>query len=253
MAKQLNNEQFKHLISPFSFDGGEVSCLLLHGYTSSPSDMRPLGEFLAEKGYAVSCPLLPGHGTSIQDLGRCVWRDWYNAVEEEWNRLNQNHRKVFLIGLSMGGSLGLHLAAHNKVDGVVTLASGIKLADWRLPMLPFVKRFVRNVKKTHNSYARGPNRRRFAYEYNPTHATSELVKFYNHLKEDLPEISAPLLLIHSKNDIIIHFKNTEMVTSRVRSTSVKVVALEKAGHIITHSKEKEVIHREVAAFIQSLL
>lgn len=249
MPSDSDSEKFKHLAKPFSFDGGEVCCLLLHGYTGSPSEMRPLGDFLAQNGFAVSCSLLPGHGTSPRELSRCVWNDWYHAVEEEWNHLKLKHRKIFVIGLSMGGSLALYLGAHNKVDGIVTLASGVKLGDWRLPMLPFARRIVSKVKKTHNAYARGPNRTRFAYEYNPTESTQELVNFYRHLKEELPKVTAPLLIIHSKNDIIMPFENTEIITSNVGSTDTKVVALEKAGHIVTLSEEKDKIHQEVLEFI----
>ena len=250
MTKQPDTERFKHLISPFSYDRGEIACLLLHGFTGSPSDMIPLGKFLSEHDYTVRCPLLPGHGTSPRDLNQCSWRDWYDAAVEEWNHLKQDHPKVFMIGLSMGGSLALYLAAHHSVDGVITLASGVKMADWRLPALPFVRFFIRSVKKTHNSYARGPDRQRFAYEYNPTQATYELMLFYQHLKNDLPEVSAPLLLIHSKNDIIMGFKNTEIIVSCVRSKTKKVVPLEKAGHIITLSDDQPSIHREVLDFIR---
>lgn len=242
-------EQFKHLIESFSYNGGDVCCLLLHGYTGSPSEMRPLGEFLAQHGYAVSCPLLPGHGTSPQDLNQCIWRDWYNAVNNEWNRLKQKHRKVFIIGLSMGGALAMYLAVNYKVDGVVTLASGVKLADWRLPMLPFVRRITSKIKKTRNSYARGPNRVRFAYEYNPTQSTQELVNFYRHLKEELQNVSAPMLIIHSRDDIIVRYENTSIILSLIRSTDTKVITLEKAGHIITLSDDKEKIHREALEFI----
>ena len=242
-------EKFKHLIEPFSYDGGEVCCLLLHGYTGSPSEMRPLGDFLARHGFAVSCPLLPGHGTSPRELNKCVWNDWYQAAEEEWKRLKPKHRKTFVIGLSMGGGLALYLAVNNKVDGIVMLASGVKLGDWRLPILPFARRIISKIKKTRNAYARGPNRARFAYEYNPTQSTQELVIFYRHLKKELPKVTAPLLVIHSKNDIIMPFKNTEMVISGIGSTDTKVVALEKAGHVITLSEEKEKIHQKVLEFV----
>lgn len=248
--RNSNNDQFKHLIAPFSFEGGDTACLLVHGYTGSPSELRPLGEFLSEKGFTVNGPLLPGHGTTIEDLDRCSWHDWNNFVEAEWNRLKKDHRKVFVMGLSMGGALALHLAAHNKVDGVVTLASGTKLADWRLPLFPILKHFIKKVKKTKNSYARGPNRLRFAYEYNPIRATQELLNFYSHLSETLSDINDPLLVVHAKNDIILRLENTDIIVSGVSSTDTKVVLLEKAKHIITLSDEKDRIHKEVLEFIQ---
>ena len=38
---------------PFYFPGNSTGCLLIHGFTGAPMEMRPLGDFLAEKGYSV--------------------------------------------------------------------------------------------------------------------------------------------------------------------------------------------------------
>ena len=46
---------------PFVHDGSrEVGVLLCHGFTSTPATMRPWGEHLAEAGFTVRCPRLPG-------------------------------------------------------------------------------------------------------------------------------------------------------------------------------------------------
>ena len=252
MANTQNTELYSHLIAPFSHDGGDTSCLLLHGYTGSPSDMRPLGDFLSHNGYTVYCPLLPGHGTSHHELSRCRWTDWYRAAVNQWKNLKNKSETVILIGLSMGGALALHCAAHNQVDGVVTLASGTRMADWRLPVLPFVRHFIRSIKKTRNSYARGKNRIRFAYEYNPTQSTHELLTFYRHLEDDLPEITTPILIMHAKNDIIMGYENTGIIAENVRSKCKKIVPLEGGEHIITLSKHQDFIHSEILPFIQSI-
>ena len=206
---------------------------------------------MSEKGFTVTGPLLPGHGTTIEDLDRGSWHDWHNFVEVEWNRLKKDHRKVFVWGLSRGEALALHLAAHNKVDGVVTLASGTKLADWRLPLFPILKHFIKKVKKTKNSYARGPNRLRFAYEYNPIRATQELLNFYSHLSETLSDINDPLLVVHAKNDIILRLENTDIIIADVSYTDTKVVLLEKAKHNITLNAENDTIATEVLDFIRN--
>jgi esterase/lipase len=40
-------------LNPFTFEGGPVGCLLVHGFSGSPPEMRPMGEFLAGKGLTV--------------------------------------------------------------------------------------------------------------------------------------------------------------------------------------------------------
>ena len=53
---------------PFSADGGPHGVLVLHGFTGNPQSMRGLAEAFAAAGFAVELPLLPGHGTTIDDM-----------------------------------------------------------------------------------------------------------------------------------------------------------------------------------------
>jgi esterase/lipase len=61
---------------PFFFPGGTTGCLLLHGFSSTPGEMRPFGKYLAEKGFAVLGVRLAGHATHPNDLKRTRWIDW---------------------------------------------------------------------------------------------------------------------------------------------------------------------------------
>jgi len=252
MAAHSDSDNYRNLIDPFSFDRGDNACLLLHGFTGSPSEMMPLGAFLAGQDYSVRCPLLPGHGTSLSDLERYRWQDWFDAAREEWEGMMKRYARVFVIGLSMGGALALHLAAHRQVHGVVALSTGVKLKDWRITALPVLRFFVRRVKKTRNAFARGPERTRYAYNYNSSRATRQIVLFYRHLRDDLPEITAPLLMINARNDRTIPFENTDIIASGVRSALKKIFTVERANHIITLCDGKDVIHREVHQFLSSL-
>ena len=55
--------------------------LVLHGFTGSPQSMRPLAEAMAKAGFTVELPLLPGHGTSLDDMVPTRWADWSGAAE----------------------------------------------------------------------------------------------------------------------------------------------------------------------------
>lgn len=54
----------------FFFDGGPLGVLLIHGFTGAPPEMRPMGEYLAAKGYTVSGPRLAGHAITWQQMNR---------------------------------------------------------------------------------------------------------------------------------------------------------------------------------------
>jgi len=55
-------------LNPFFFEGGEVGCLLVHGFSGSPPEMQPMGDYLAGKGLTVLGVRLAGHGTSPEDM-----------------------------------------------------------------------------------------------------------------------------------------------------------------------------------------
>src|SRR5580704_7049564 len=95
-----------------SFPGGPVGVLVLHGFTGNPTSMRALAEALAEAGYAVELPRLPGHGTAVEDMLPTRWVDWSGAAEAAFADLAGRCAKVAVAGLSMGGTLAAWLAAH---------------------------------------------------------------------------------------------------------------------------------------------
>lgn len=244
--------EFKHLVEPLVIEKGEEAILVVHGFTGSPSELYPFCNFMADNNYSINCILLPGHGTSHLELEECNWEEWYQAVEDEYEAMLKKYKKVYLAGLSMGGVLCLNLASKRKVDGIIALASGVRLKDWRVPLIPIIKLFTKRIPKTNNSYARGPDRNRFAYEYNSATPTIELVKLNKSVENDLGKITSPLLLIHSKNDIVIPYSNVVLISSKVKSENIKIVTLNKAGHIITLSDEKDVVYKESLAFLKSL-
>ena len=60
----------------FFLPGGKHGVLLCHGFTATPAEMLPLGQYLNEKGFTVACMRLAGHSTSPEDMARMTWQDW---------------------------------------------------------------------------------------------------------------------------------------------------------------------------------
>ena len=95
---------------PFEYPGDRGAVLLLHGLTGTPYTMRPLGQRLAEAGYHVYAPLIIGHGTAPEVLQHTRWNDWLISARRAFDRLNQIHERVFIVGFSMGGLLSIVIA-----------------------------------------------------------------------------------------------------------------------------------------------
>ena len=139
--------------APFSLGDGADACLLLHGLTGAPSEMRPVGEALARAGFRAVGLLLPGHGTTPDDLETVTRGDMLDAAREALLSL-RGARRVYLCGLSMGALLAVHLASKGyvrqgvaPVSALALLAPAVDMAGltWvftqivgRLPVLPGV-------------------------------------------------------------------------------------------------------------------
>src|SRR5450631_1575359 len=118
---------------PFNHDGSDVGVLLCHGFTGSPQSMRPWGEFLADRGYTVRIPLLPGHTTT--------WQDWYDCVDRVFRELHQTCERVVVAGLSMGGALSLQLVQEHgpRISGLVLDNPAVQFHDPRTRLPPVLK------------------------------------------------------------------------------------------------------------------
>ena len=69
---------------PYSASGDTRGALVLHGFTGNPQSMRGLAVALADAGFTVEMPLLPGHGTAIEDMLDTRWKDWSHAAEQAY-------------------------------------------------------------------------------------------------------------------------------------------------------------------------
>jgi carboxylesterase len=230
---------------------GEKGCLLLHGFTSCPFELGLLGDHLHNEGYTISIPLLPGHGTSPVDLRDQSWTDWYEAAKEALFELRKKCHSVYVIGLSMGGSLALHLAAHYEVEGIVALAPGLLLKNkfsflshFLYPLYPYSKKWL------------GPDIqaevKTITYDKIPVKSISELLRLFKHLRDDLIDINAPLLIIHANKDHVISSKSAQKIYQNVSSKNKRILCLKKSYHIITLDIEKEKVFRETINFLKEL-
>ncbi len=126
---------------PFFFPGGPVGCLMIHGFTGAPKEMRWMGEYLAERGYSVLGVRLAGHATRPEDMIRTRYTDWMASVEDGWHLLNGVAEQVFVIGLSMGGTLALRFSADFPVAGTIALSTpyDTPVTGVKRLLMPFIK------------------------------------------------------------------------------------------------------------------
>jgi carboxylesterase len=138
----------------FSAGSSTKRALFVHGFPGTPAELRSLAQALADRGWQVSVPLLPGFGKDIINLGGKRHHDWLRAVESEFARLKEGASQTLLIGFSMGGALCLTASLTLQPDQLVLIAPFSKLPDWRanfLPLLQYVLPELRPYEKANFS------------------------------------------------------------------------------------------------------
>ena len=238
---------------PYRHQGGRVGVLVCHGFTGSPNSMRPWSEALAEAGYSVSLPLLPGHGTHWRDLNTTRWPDWYATVEREFDLLAKECEQVFVCGLSMGGALSLHLAAQRgaAVSGLVLVNPLVRMPGQSHRALPLVRHLVPSLPGIANDVAR-PGVDEGGYTRTPLHAAHSMAQFTRIVQAELPQITQPLLLFRSPQDHVVEPASSAMLLARISSTDVEERLCERSFHVATLDYDADSIIQGSIGFIGRL-
>ncbi len=240
---------------PFYHSGNRIGCLLVHGFTGAPEEMRELGERLAAEGFTVCGPRLTHHGTYPADMIRSQWHDWYFSALDGYHLLRASCDEIILIGLSMGGATVLLMAAWEKARAVISLAAPIELKED--PKLSYVRQLAAlypfDPPLEPDWRERFDPDGRIAYPVNPVAAIGELRDYLRVVRSHLPDISIPTLLIHALDDATVAPINISEIYRQLGCRDRRQIVLEECGHVVTEGPDKERVFREVIAFIHEQL
>jgi carboxylesterase len=255
--------QLRRGAEPFLLEGGGVGCVCVHGFTASPEEMRWLGEYLHARGLTICAPRLAGHGTSPAMMRRQHWMDWYESVLDGIALARARCRKVFAVGLSMGGLLSLRVAAAGLVDGAVVMAAPLYVdAPLRLAsVLKYVRPYRVPRRGDLDARVRAAQHQmgredygRVAYDDGtPVASIAQLRALMGEVRRHLPEITVPLLLIYSKADQTVPFGNMQVVAEQVRRADLVQKTLERSDHVLTQEIEREAVYEMVWEFLSARL
>ncbi|WP_256839996.1 alpha/beta hydrolase [Ornithinimicrobium faecis] len=219
-----------------------TAVLLLHGITSTPQMVRPVAEHLADQGFAVSSPLLPGHGTTWQDMATTRYADWLAATVSSLEALRAEHETVVGFGVSMGGALLSDVAARRPelIDALVLVNPAFAATDWRLKVIPHVKSLVPVAQALADDIRRAGPPRELAYRWTPLKAFDSFVEQWPRLVRQLPDVHQPVLLVRSRHDRIVPPVSAETLLGAIGSEDVTVQWLEDSGHVapLDHDAEE---------------
>jgi len=237
---------------PWSAPGDDVGVLVLHGFTGNPQSMRGLAQAFADAGHTVELPLLPGHGTSVDDMVPTGWADWTAAADAAWQDLASRCRTTVVAGLSMGGSLTLWLASrHPEVAGIVCVNPAAVRND---SVVEFATEALAGgtdrIPSIGNDVA-DPEQKEKAYDATPLAPLASFMDALGEFPTVLAGVTCPLLLLTSPQDHVVPPADSDAVAAAV-SGPVERVTLERSFHVATLDFDRGLIEERAVAFARKV-
>jgi carboxylesterase len=244
--------QLSHpLAAAFRMDGhsGEAF-VLIHGFTGVPAHFRPLGAELHGLGHTVNAPLLAGHGRTIESLATVTRHDWLAGVIDAVREVG-DHRRVHLVGLSMGGLLGVVAATRTRVDTLTTINSPVRFRDRRIYASTLL-RFIQPQVVWPEEPAPDLDDEVAPFWIHtagfPTVAAAELVRLSQQALRLARRVEIPSLVIQSKFDDTTHPRSGPLLSRRLGG---RLLWLERSIHNALFDRERHVIRDAILDFARS--
>lgn len=234
---------------PFEQAGGPVGVLVVHGFTGSPSSMRPIATAMAEAGHTVHLPRLPGHGTTVAAMLETGWSDWSGSVETAYQQLATTCEKIVVVGLSMGGTLTLELATrYPEITGIVVI-NGLTLTS------PEAVGQVRSAINAGNTTSESigndialPDTDEVSYDETPLAPLLSLFEAVGGLQSELTKVTMPTLLVTSRQDHVVPPTNSDHAAAKITSVAERLW-LNDSYHVATLDYDRDKIITAVTEFV----
>jgi carboxylesterase len=226
---------------------------VLHGLTGSTQSVAGLAAALEGAGFEVEAPMLPGHGTSPEDLAGRTWAEWVACAEDAYGRLAARCGSVVAVGLSMGGALAASVAAaHHEVVGLAVVNPLVDppapaFCDVLEGFLAAGERFLPGI----GSDIADPDAREVAYDRLPVAALLSMSRGLADLRPRLGGVRCPVLILSSRHDHVVPSVSGDLLATAV-SGPVERVWLERSYHVATLDLDREELERRVVTFASDL-
>ncbi len=248
----------------------ELGVLLLHGLTGTSAEMGPVAEVLAGR-YPLWLARVAGHETSVGELARTSWRDWYASATAGADALLAVVPRIVVVGLSMGAMLAVRLAADrgHAVAAVALLSPAaafgraavrnlgppfrwLAAADARFPALQRWLAPLAATKGGSDIADLEVRSRHPGYRQVPLRAVLNLLQLQRLAWEDAARLTQAALVIHAANDHTAPVAAARAFFARLGSRDKRLVVLEKCFHVITVDCERDLVLAEVGQFVDRI-
>ena len=242
----------------FQANSSNTCIVAIHGFSSAPKEMEKLALFLNSKNLNVYTPRLDGHGTTPEDLKTKTWQDWYNSISRAITLASLKFEKVFVVGFSTGGLLGLLSTKkhYKEFCGLICINAALNLNDIRIKaLLPAISFW--------NDLVKAFNEDEYQKEYVENLAENPTINYDKHYidsilqlnllmkktKKNLEKIQKPILIIQAKNDPVVNPISAYEIFNEIKSTNKTIKMLDSSSHVIVTQENTQELFDLIYGFI----
>ncbi|MFX0041806.1 MAG: alpha/beta hydrolase [Candidatus Hodarchaeota archaeon] len=239
---------------PFYFDGNQIGIIMIHGGGGGTcADLKPLAKDLHKsKGYTIHIPLLPGFGTTPEELRKTSIQAWKTDLIKEINEIREKCQYIILGGHSMGGLLTLIMAAYHIFDGIFTISAPIGIQRFGFKLVPLAKLFMKYHSIASDKFQEETDNRWVGYDKIPINIATKAKKLMKEMIENLFRIKCPTILFQGKLDSEIKKDSMDYIYDNIKSKNKKKIWLENNTHSILNSPDHQIIVSEILKFVDEI-
>jgi len=212
--------------------------LLIHGFAGDVGEIEPLRDYLAQKGYVVTCPLLPGHGMTKKELSQTTCEDWIASTEQAYLDLSKHCGKIVVVGFSMGGLLAANLWNYG-FSGMVTINTPVFYWNPKIIVTNLISDFKTYGKKY--------------FDVSTDKSLSSMLEFQKLLTKTKPmfgNITCKTMVVQASDDDTVHYKSADYIFKKVCADK-SIYKLPHGGHMIFQSDHKDEVCKAIESFIRT--
>ena len=231
--------------------------LLIHGFLSSPAEMRGLGKRLHAGGHHVLGVRLKGHGTSPWDLRSRNWHDWAASVERGYDILKAFSQSIHIVGFSTGGLLALNYAANHpniKIKSVTSVCAPVRFKNRNMIFLPLVHHANRLVSWVSSEglvpfTPNEPENPEVNYQHIPVRALYQLQQLIAYLTEDKLTINANVYLYQGDRDPVVDPVSMQTLDKLIVAENKALISLDSDIHGVIYRNIDQVQQKICASIL----
>ncbi len=236
-----------------------LGVLVVHGFLASPAEVRPLADRLLQANFRVLGVRLKGHGTSPWDLRERAWRDWLDSLRRGYDILRGYCDEICIVGFSTGAALSLVHAAGQPPGllGLVACSTPIRFRNRNLRFVPFVHganqliEWVSSHEGVMPFRPNDPEHPDINYRHMPVRGLWELTRMVSHVKDRLPTVRCPALILQADDDHVVDPDSARQVYSRIGSSEKALHFVPSRRHGIVNENIGDT-HAHIVEFLERL-